>query len=219
MSEFLLLVSENCGILMIIDIVRGDKMLDAVINAKDIEYNGRLGKFTYNTKDFEIRYRYTETGVFDVLVYHGEETDGRNIKIPDGINDISYMFENSPIVIPPQIPDSVEFMDYTFKDCASLIAGAGLSKNLKSCGFCYKNCRSLQCGSNMPDTVVKAPYMYDGCTVLSNAGHISTGLVYASGMFRNCKNLRQMPEIPDTIEYKDYMFKGCNALNSGDRLY
>lgn len=194
-------------------------MLNTIVNAKDVEYDGRLGKFTYNTSDFELRYRYTETGVFEVLIYRGEERDGTLIKIPDGIKDISYMFESVPLTLPPHIPNSVEIMDYTFKDCTYLVVGAGLPVNLKSCGFCYRNCRSLQCGSNMPDTVESAPYMYDGCVMMSNAGHVSIGLKYASGMFRNCKNLREMPDISPTVERRDYMFIGCNALNNCDRLY
>lgn len=191
----------------------------AMVNSKDVFYEGRLGKFTYNTANFELRYRYSETGVFEILVYRGEEMDGSKIVIPDGIKDISYMFENALISLPPVIPESVEIMDYTFKDCHLLIAGAGLPVNLKRCGFLYKNCRSLQCGSNMPDTVVSAPYMYDGCTMLSNVGHISLGLKYASGMFRNCKNLRDMPDLPSTLERDDYMFRGCNSLANRDRLY
>lgn len=191
----------------------------AIVNAKDVDYEGRLGKFTYNTAQFELRHRYTDMGVFEILVYHGEELDGRNIVIPAGIKNISYMFENTSIFFPPQIPNSVEIMDYTFKDCRSLMLGAGLPLNLKSCGFCYKNCSRLQCGSNMPDTVVSAPYMYDGCTMLSDVGHLSTCLKHATGMFRNCKNLREAPELPLSLERKDYMFKGCNSLTVRDRLY
>ena len=194
-------------------------VMENVINVKDVTYDGYLGKFVYNTANFELRNRYTEHGTFEVLVYRGRETNGANIVIPEGIINISYMFENTSIMTPPAIPESVEIMDYTFKDCASLNVGAGLPVNLKSCAFCYKNCRSMLYGSDMPDTVTSASYMYDGCTSLYSMGHVSVNLQYASGMCRNCKNLRMMPDIPETVERQDFIFKGCEALYGPDRMY
>lgn len=187
--------------------------MSLVVNPKDVAYEGRLGKFTYNTAEFELCKRYTETGVFEVLIYRGNALNGEDIKIPDGIVNISYMFENKSLRTPPAIPFSVKVADYAFKDCMSLIRGAALPYGLESCGFLYKNCRSMMSGSNMPDTVVSAPYMYDGCISLYEPGVLSKSLRFASGLYRNCKNLRVMPSLPDSIERADYIIKGCDYLN------
>lgn len=186
-----------------------------------VNYDGRLGKFSYDTADFEIRYKYTETGTFDYLHYKGNVQQGDAIIIPDGIVDISYMFDGKPLLTPPAIPVTVVKADYTFKDCVSLCQGAALPINLVSCAFLYQNCRSLVVGSHMPDTVENAQYMYDGCVQLLNPGHISENLKYASGMFRGCKNMRELPVLPESIERGDNIFKNCTFLNRklNDSMY
>ena len=178
-----------------------------------VQYEGRLGKFVYNTGEWEIRQKYTETGSFDVLVYKGHVQNGDMIQIPDGVVNISYMFEGKPLITPPKIPSSVQVMDYTFKDCVSLQVGAALPYGLKRCGFLYQGCRSLIAGSDMPDTVESAPYMYDGCWSLMLPGHVSRGLRYASGMYRGCKNMREFPVFQDNIERNDNALKDCTFLN------
>lgn len=190
-----------------------DLHMDMVVNPKDVCYEGYLGKFIYNTAEFELSKRYTETGVFDILMYRGNAREGQDVQIPDGIENISYMFENKSLLTPPLIPASVKVADYAFKGCVSLMRGAALPYGLESCGFLYKDCRSMMCGSNMPDTVVSAPYMYDGCISLYEPGTLSKNLKYASGLYRNCKNLRVVPTLPDTVERADYMLKGCDYLN------
>lgn len=221
-SIFLLLFEYFCGIIKIRLSQKGWMIdMSVIVNPKDVAYEGHLGKFTYNTGEFELCKRYAETGTFDVLMYRGNAREGSEIQIPEGIVNISYMFENKSLRTPPSIPATVKVADYAFKDCMSLIQGAALPYGLESCGFLYKNCRSMMCGSNMPDTVVSAPYMYDGCTSLYEPGTLSQNLRYASGLYRDCKNLRVMPELPPSVERADYMLKGCDYLNKNahDRMY
>lgn len=193
--------------------------MESVVNARDVDYEGRLGKFTYNTGEFELRHRYTETGVFEILTYRGNELYGENIHIPDGIVNISYMFENKSIKTAPMIPATVKIADYAFKDCVSLQQGASLPDGLESCGFLYKNCRSMLSGSHMPNSVISAQYMYDGCISLYEPGSLSNQLRFASGLYRNCKNLRVMPTLPPTVERADYIVKGCDYLNRTAKMY
>lgn len=186
-----------------------------------VNYEGRLGKFSYDTADYEIRYKYSETGNFDYLHYKGNLQQGEAIVIPAGIIDISYMFDGKSLLTPPVIPATVVKADYTFKDCVSLQCGAALPINLVSCAFLYQNCRSLISGSHMPDTVENAVHMYDGCIQLLNPGHISNNLKYASGMFQGCKNMRELPVLPMSIERGDNIFRNCNSLNRimNDSMY
>lgn len=77
-------------------------------------YNGPAGQFNYDDTQFTVS---SENGL---LKYTGSETRGENIAIPQGIKNISGMFENSILVTPPIIPNGVENMTRTFAGCRQL---------------------------------------------------------------------------------------------------
>lgn len=188
-------------------------MIEYKAAVQEQSYEGRLGTFTYNPEEFSLRYKYAENGVFEYLWYKGHETDGSRIQIPNGIIDMSYMFEhNRYLMTPPAIPPTVKVAEYAFHDCLMLRQGASLPYGIERIGFMYQDCRAMLAGSTMPDTVVSAQYMYDGCISLYNPGDVSKRLENGSGLYRNCKNMRVQPEIPETIYRKDFMFLGCDWL-------
>ena len=77
-------------------------------------YVGELGEFNYNDREFD----FDKEGY---LRYIGEETDGREIKIPDGIKNCYGMFAwNETLEYPPVIPDSVENCFWMFSRYLSL---------------------------------------------------------------------------------------------------
>ncbi len=98
-------------------------------------YDGPAGQFNYDDTQFTVS---SENGL---LRYIGSETRGENINIPQGIKNISGMFENSILVTPPVIPNGVENMVRTFAGC-----------------------RQLQHYPNMPGTVVSAYEAFAGST-------------------------------------------------------
>ena len=107
-------------------------------------YNGPAGQFNYDDTQFTVS---TENGL---LKYIGSETRGENINIPQGIKDISGMFENSIITTPPLIPNGVEKMVRTFAGC-----------------------RQLQHYPNIPGTVVSAYEAFAGATFDEKRNNIS----------------------------------------------
>lgn len=183
-------------------------MKDGVIK----HYSGRLGEFDYDTSEWEIRNRPAGRGVVDILRYRGRLTDGREIKIPEGVVDLSYAFEGSRLQIPPVIPMSVRVMQYTFQNCRSLGYGVSIPNGVTRTGFMYQNCCNLRSGSDMPDSVTDASYMYDGCSAMINPGRISMNLVNGAGLFRNCRAMSVIPDLPECIRRDKQVFRGCDTL-------
>lgn len=175
-------------------------------------YKGPLGEFTYDSKDFELMYRYTPIGSIEILKYRGPEVEGDKIHIPNGIVDCSYMFEKQSLRTPPVIPVSVKIANYMFKDCVSLVRGALLPYGTKSASFMYQNCRSLEVSPVLPDTLVNAQYMYDGCRLLKKPPRIGEALFNATGMFRDCYALEELAVLPSGVVKKVHIYRNCRLL-------
>ena len=75
------------------------------------KYDGAIGKFEYDPKQFKL----AGTKMFANLFYIGHETDGSRIQIPEGITDCSRMFEYTQIETPPVIPEGVKICDRMFE--------------------------------------------------------------------------------------------------------
>ena len=91
-------------------------MTEAVHNDSMVHYQGRIGDFWYDPNEFRFVENQTHMGgLRERFAYIGNETDGRNINIPDGILDCIGMFEkNQQLETPPRIPSSV-------KNCAAIV--------------------------------------------------------------------------------------------------
>lgn len=186
--------------------------------ARDVNYKGPLGVFTYNTQDFELMRKDTPLGKLEYLHYHGTAVDGSQITIPQGIRNCMYMFENTSIVTPPMIPVGVTNTSYMFKGCVSLEGGALLPEGVQFASFMYKNCRSLRGCYDLPDSLEKAQYMFDGCRALEVPPMIGQGLKDASGMFRGCRFMVETANVPDSLN-DAHMYRNCEQLEDllGDR--
>lgn len=183
-----------------------------MILSQEKKYKGPLGEFVYNSEDFELMYRYTPLGGFEVLKYRGPETEGDKIRIPNGIVDCSYMFEKLSVKTPPVIPVSVRTTNYMFKDCVSLVRGALLPYGTKSSSFMYQGCRSLVSCPMLPDTLLNAQYMFDGCRLLEQPPKIGTKLQNATGMFRDCLSLQSLAVLPNEVPKTNHMYRNCGLL-------
>lgn len=183
-----------------------------MILARECQYKGSLGEFTYNTEEFEVLDKYTPFGVIPVLHYRGNETDGRKITIPNGLKDGSYLFENASIQTPPLLPPSLERANYMFLDCVSLVRGAILPHGCVSASFMYAGCRSLLSVPACPKTLRRASYMCDGCRMLQEPMVLNAGMENITGMYRNCVNLKHLAEIPDSVKEYQHLYRGCKSL-------
>ncbi len=102
-------------------------------------YEGKLGIFDYD--DFLFRIDLYKHGSY--LHYIGTETDGRKIKVPDGLTSSANMFAgNQNIKYGAKIPDSVI-------DVSRMYAG----------------CRSLEEVPDFPNNVKKYDDVFDGCSL------------------------------------------------------
>ena len=183
-----------------------------MILARECKYKGSLGEFTYNTEDFEIINKYTPFGVIPTLHYRGTETDGTKIKIPNGLRDGSYLFENTSIQTPPLLPPSLTLANYMFLDCVSLVRGAILPHGCVSASFMYAGCRSLTSVPRTPNTLKRAQYMCDGCRLLEEPVLLNDGIENITGMFRNCASMQHLADVPDSVKEYAHLYRGCKLL-------
>jgi hypothetical protein len=147
-------------------------------------YNGPLGVFTYNDKEFELIEVYHGGKYYDCLKYIGKETDGSKIKIPKGIIKCDYMFLQTNIESSPLIPRTV-----------------------KSCMGMFLNCKSLKNVSSIPKTVENCNYMYKNCiNLLLPPKRIPASVKYCNSMFAGCLQLQKQLPIPKTAIDHDYIY-------------
>lgn len=95
-------------------------------------YNGPIGSFSYDTSQFAMQKGH--------LIYHGKETDGSKIKIPQGVKDISNTFAGSKLVTPPVIPETVVSMNGAFMGCTSLEKAPAIPNSVITMIDAFKDC-------------------------------------------------------------------------------
>ena len=109
-----------------------------------VKYEGELGSFVYNPKEWALGTKEVKddasgvTTTIPVLRYiakdnsdkKGNQVYGGNIVIPDGLKSLDYSFENNKdLETIPKIPDSVESAHAAFKNCTKAKRAA---KNAKT---------------------------------------------------------------------------------------
>ena len=125
-------------------------------------YKGHLGEFDYDDEMFALMK--DEYGN-DYLGYIGTETDGRKIKIPEGIKKCIYMFSFCNFSeYPPEIPDSVEDCSYMFWGCSSLKNAPVIPNGVVYCVSMFENCESLEKPPVIPASVKICDDMFCGCS-------------------------------------------------------
>lgn len=108
-----------------------------------VKYEGDLGTFEYNTKDWALATKTVKddfsgvTTTIPVLRYinednswkPGDQVYGGNIEIPEGLKSLDYSFENNKdLATIPRIPDSVESAHAAFKNCKNVARAARNAK-------------------------------------------------------------------------------------------
>ena len=165
-----------------------------------VHYEGYLGSFDYNTRDFEIAYYETEVdgnkisvptlhyiGDGGVSLYLGGGqagiTDGSKIVIPKGIINADYMFAgNQNITSMPKLPDSLESAHGMFLNCTGMT---------EACSGALDEKGTIK----MPSKLKDISWMFSGCTQLKQAfGDMGSEMLDARYAFSDCKKLGYLNE-------------------------
>lgn len=160
-----------------------------------VHYEGYLGSFDYNTRDFEIAYYETEVNGNKISVptlhYIGDQgvsvigtsgkvgiTDGSKINIPEGLIVGDYMFAgNQSITSMPKLPDTIESAHGMFMNCTGMTEAC--SKALDSNG-----------NIKMPSKLKDISWMFVGCTQMTHSfGDLGYEMLDARYAFADCKKL------------------------------
>ncbi len=108
-------------------------------NSFVISYDGSLGSFEYDTREYCIEY----CEEFSYLHYCGEAS--RGIVLPEGLVDASRVFQDCYWVLePPELPESVRRMDYAFENCFFLQSQPFVHGAVDSCDCAFSNCFCLK---------------------------------------------------------------------------
>jgi len=171
------------------------------------KYKGYWGNFQYDDTEFQL-----ERGC---LHYIGAETDGRKIKIPEGVTNCDSMFKGCNIVTPPVIPAGVVMCNFMFADCSSLVEPPVIPEGVVDCRYMFRGCTSLVEAPAIPEGVAICTAMFSDCSSLVEAPTIPAGVKKdCDFMFADCKSLTETPEIPEGVTICSYMFYKCSFLRN-----
>lgn len=182
-------------------------------------YEGVLGSFDYDPNQWAIGYKTVYDSIggesvdtqIPILRYIGTQTDGNRIDIPDGVKSLDYTFEGTKVKTVPALPEGVESMHATFKDCSEL---TGLS--MKAAGDKQGFWNQImpwnwndgvdwqlwggEGAARLPSSVRDLSYCFDSCTQLTNAFETTaadTKLENMDGYARGCKNLTTIMDVSE----------------------
>ena len=114
--------------------------------------------------------------------------------------DISNLFaEKNGLVIPPQIPSTVENMYSTFRRCSSLQTAPVIPDGVTNMKQTFDECRSLQMAPIIPDGVTNMERTFGGCSSLQTAPVIPNSVTSLFETFSFCTNLQTIPALPNSI--------------------
>lgn len=192
-----------------------------------VEYDGVLGKFTYDSDQFQLQVVKVDEDEFGnpassypILKYIGKEVDGQQIHIPEGLRDGAFMFEgNTQLQSIPKLPSSLENGFGMFMNCESLQSAATIKMptKLQDTQFMFANCHGLEVGPLVVN-VKDATGMFVNCTSLAKTPKITQGLKFADSMFAGCESLTKKPVWPSSVQYADYATKGCTGIDDAERV-
>lgn len=172
-------------------------------------YEGELGVFDYDETQFKVF-------IDGSIRYVGEETDGSKIVIPDGVIDLSDVFNDSNLVTPPRIPKSVVYCNNTFYACDCLIQAAELPEGVLDTSNMYNGCFNLQNAGSIPSTVTNCDKMFADCNRLKG-GAIFEPVPECSRwlMYYGCVSMEKAYDIECTKQTKE-MYTSCFSLSLSD---
>lgn len=187
-------------------------------------YTGVLGDFDYDPKIWSVGYKTVYDSIggesvsteLPILRYIGGKKNGNDIKIPNGVKSLDYTFEgNGSLESFPSIPNSVESMHATFKQCKNLSKPCSdFATGEVGAGFLWGNHWFNLFGWNkstykrvgldgkttLPDSVQDVSYCFEDCSSLQNAFTNTTSatkLENMDGYARNCGKLEQVLDVSE----------------------
>ena len=179
-------------------------------------YEGPLGTFNYNPAIFAVGYKTVYDSIggesvdseIPVLRFVGSAADitghdGNSLTIPKGVKNLDYTFEGiKDLEAFPVIPDGVESMHGTFKNCTELTRSCTEGKTGENTVFnsWIWNANGKGGTCVLPDSVKDLSYCFSGCTNLEEGFTVtksSTQLENMDGYARNCKKLTTILDVSD----------------------
>lgn len=205
-----------------------------------LHYEGELGSFDYDPSQWAVGYKTvydsiggeSVTAEIPVLRYIGSETDGDRIAIPEGVLSLDYTFEGTDVTSVPEIPDGVESMHATFRNCTSL---TGLSNSesesqrnvLEAIGNALTGGAGDGVGftwtgekgaAQLPSSVKDLSYCFENCDKLTEAWKTvasDTQLQNMDGYARGCQNLTTILDVSEAkllpVEAQTDAYDGINT--------
>ena len=136
--------------------------------------------------------------------------------IPNSVSNMVYMFRGcSNLKRVSSIPNSIAEMEFAFDNCVSLedIPDIESSSSYLIMNYTFRNCKSLVYAPNLSKTNVdRLCYAFDNCVKLKYAPILSNNVSNLSSCFRNCSNLVNAPNIPVYTTYMESTFRDCVNL-------
>lgn len=185
-----------------------------------IHYEGELGTFDYDTKNWALGEKTVKdktSGVettIPILKYIGDKKAGNDIKIPEGITSIDYMFEdNDKLETVPVIPEGVKSAHDAFRDCDKI------TRACKDAKIDEKDMTGTTTGLAAGATAVAATAgtfgAVNGWNPLGWAAFgvsaIAAGVGIAANHFAK-DGKGGTWKMPDSLEDASEMFSGCENL-------
>ena len=183
-------------------------------------YSGVLGDFDYDPNNWAVGYKTVYDSIggesvtteIPILRYIGTETNGNKIHIPEGVTNLDYTFEGTDVRTVPVLPEGVESMHATFKDCDEL---QSLSENAAgdkqgfwsqiapwnwNDGAQWEGWGGSEGAARLPSSVRDISYCFDSCSQLTEAFETTasdTKLENMDGYARGCKNLTTILDVSE----------------------
>jgi len=123
-------------------------------------------------------------------------------------------FENSKIVQSPNLPSTIEDLQYAYKNCTNLQTVPEIPNKVYSLFCAFEDCTSLQSVYNtLPSNLYDMGSIFQGCTNLTTVNiQIPNTVELIDGAFSDCRNLTNTPEtallIPSSVSEISGCFEG-----------
>ena len=179
--------------------------------SKLVHYKGRYGEFDYDPNEFGF-------DEYDDFKYIGKETEGCNIKIPEGLVDGSFLFkDNKNLRSTPDLPKSCRVCVSMFENCENLEDASNIEfkcKDKMNTSDMFCNCKNLVLPPRILENISYSTSMFNGCLSLCTAPLISKTAAYDSRMFLGNTNGIHY-EAEDNAYYRfDDEYKGIDKLRA-----
>ena len=141
--------------------------------------------------------------------------------LPEGLEDASYAFANTPLKVSPTFPQSVKTLSGALQGCKKLTEASNIPENAEKIDSLYYGCSSLTtfpADWRVPDSVRSMEQLFLACTSLTAVPatfRMPEGVTSVANVFYNCPNLESLPEgltIPSTATSMERLFYKCSSL-------